>query len=201
MKRVLLCAALLAWSGLASAVVYKWVDAHGKIQYGDRPPDGVHAEIVELLGTHPGSHCAGAPLRPSGPEPSKNRPPGYRGQAGRGAGRRLRPGKTMRRSPGPLQEAHRGPPVCTRRAPTASAVSLRPRRSTRSASTRSATSTPFATAPPDRSPAGRLSPPSRGRVRTEAASDPRLCRSERKALELRSSHQRLGRICKPASSA
>jgi hypothetical protein len=53
MKRVLLCAALLAWSGLASAVVYKWIDAQGKLQYGDRPPDGVHAEIVEGLG---GSH-------------------------------------------------------------------------------------------------------------------------------------------------
>ena len=49
MKRVLLCAALLAWSTLASAVVYKWVDAQGKLQYGDRPPDGVHAEVVELL--------------------------------------------------------------------------------------------------------------------------------------------------------
>jgi hypothetical protein len=51
MKRVLLCAALLAWSGLASAVVYKWIDAQGKLQYGDRPPDGVHAEIVEGLGS------------------------------------------------------------------------------------------------------------------------------------------------------
>jgi hypothetical protein len=58
MKRVLLCAALLAWSSLASAVVYKWVDAQGKIQYGDRPPDGVHAEIVELLGTHPSARAA-----------------------------------------------------------------------------------------------------------------------------------------------
>src|SRR5450631_4498976 len=52
MKRVLLCAALIAWSGMASAVVYKWVDAQGKIQYGDRPPDGVHAVVVELLGNH-----------------------------------------------------------------------------------------------------------------------------------------------------
>jgi len=50
MKRVLLCAVLMAWSTLASAVVYKWVDAQGKIQYGDRPPDGVHAEVVEGLG-------------------------------------------------------------------------------------------------------------------------------------------------------
>jgi hypothetical protein len=52
MKRVLLCAVLLAWSGLASAVVYKWIDPQGKVQYGDRPPDGVHAEIVEGLGSH-----------------------------------------------------------------------------------------------------------------------------------------------------
>jgi hypothetical protein len=52
MKRLLLFAALLAWSGMAGAVVYKWVDAQGKLQYGDRPPDGVHAEVVALLGTH-----------------------------------------------------------------------------------------------------------------------------------------------------
>jgi hypothetical protein len=52
MKRLLLFAALIAWSGLAGAVVYKWVDAAGKLQYGDRPPDGVHAEVVELLGIH-----------------------------------------------------------------------------------------------------------------------------------------------------
>jgi hypothetical protein len=52
MKRVLLCAALLAWSTLASAIVYKWVDSQGKVEYGDRPPDGVHAEVVEMLGTN-----------------------------------------------------------------------------------------------------------------------------------------------------
>ena len=52
MKRLLLFAALIAWSGMASAVVYKWVDAQGKVQYGDRPPDGVHAEVVELLVSH-----------------------------------------------------------------------------------------------------------------------------------------------------
>jgi hypothetical protein len=52
MKRLLLFAALVAWSGMASAVVYKWIDAQGKIQYGDRPPDGVHAEVVEMLGSH-----------------------------------------------------------------------------------------------------------------------------------------------------
>jgi Domain of unknown function (DUF4124) len=52
MKRLLLFAALIAWSGMASAIVYKWVDAQGKLQYGDRPPDGVHAEVVEMLGSH-----------------------------------------------------------------------------------------------------------------------------------------------------
>jgi hypothetical protein len=55
MKRLLLFAALIAWSGMASAVVYKWVDAQGKVQYGDRPPDGVHAEVVELLVPHAAS--------------------------------------------------------------------------------------------------------------------------------------------------
>jgi Domain of unknown function (DUF4124) len=52
MKRLLLFTALVAWSGLAGAVVYKWVDAKGTVQYGDQPPDGVRAEVVELLGTH-----------------------------------------------------------------------------------------------------------------------------------------------------
>ncbi len=66
MKRVLLCAVLIAWSGMASAVVYKWVDAQGKVQYGDRPPDGVHAEVVEGLGTH-----AGHPTNAPAPTPQK----------------------------------------------------------------------------------------------------------------------------------
>src|ERR1700674_447097 len=58
MKRLLVFAALIAWSGLASAVVYKWTDAQGKLQYGDRPPDGVHAEVVQLLGTHASTSTA-----------------------------------------------------------------------------------------------------------------------------------------------
>jgi hypothetical protein len=64
MKRVLLCVALIAWSAMASAVVYKWTDAQGKIQYGDRPPDGVHAEVMELLGNHvprPASSASSTP--------------------------------------------------------------------------------------------------------------------------------------------
>src|SRR5271165_1756260 len=72
MKRVLLCAALIAWSGMASAVVYKWVDAQGKVQYGDRPPDGVHAEVVEGLGTHP-AHRTDAPSAAS-PKTAANPP-------------------------------------------------------------------------------------------------------------------------------
>lgn len=58
MKRFLLFAALIAWSGIAAAVVYKWVDAKGEVQYGDRPPDGVHAEVVEMLGNHAGRASA-----------------------------------------------------------------------------------------------------------------------------------------------
>jgi hypothetical protein len=66
MKRLLLFAALIAWSGMASAVVYKWVDAQGKIQYGDRPPDGVHAEVVELLVAHGNAaHSAPTPAAPA----------------------------------------------------------------------------------------------------------------------------------------
>jgi hypothetical protein len=76
MKRVLLCAALLAWSGLASAVVYKWVDSQGKVQYGDRPPDGVHAEVVPFLGTHPSSVSANAPpAHAASSEPTSAPPP------------------------------------------------------------------------------------------------------------------------------
>jgi hypothetical protein len=61
MKRLLLFAALIAFSGMASATVYKWIDAQGKLQYGDRPPDGVHAEVVELLGTHSSANAARPP--------------------------------------------------------------------------------------------------------------------------------------------
>jgi Domain of unknown function (DUF4124) len=68
MKRFLLFAALIAWSGIASAVVYKWTDAQGKVLYGDRPPDGVHAEIVELLGTHAAS------ARTASPSPAQSTP-------------------------------------------------------------------------------------------------------------------------------
>jgi Domain of unknown function (DUF4124) len=70
MKRLLLFAALFAWSGVAGAVVYKWVDAKGEVQYGDRPPDGVHAEVVELLGTH----AARQPASETAPVKTANQP-------------------------------------------------------------------------------------------------------------------------------
>jgi hypothetical protein len=68
MKRVIFCAVLMAWSTLASAVVYKWVDAQGKTQYGDRPPDGVHAEVVEGLGRN--SHSSGGSPPPAAKAPT-----------------------------------------------------------------------------------------------------------------------------------
>ena len=75
MKRVLLCAVLLAWSGLASAVVYKWIDAQGKLQYGDRPPDGVHAEIVEGLGSNRSARSEPArPAAASSSQPARSTP-------------------------------------------------------------------------------------------------------------------------------
>jgi hypothetical protein len=74
MKRVLLFAALIAWSGMASAVVYKWTDAQGKTLYGDRPPDGVHAEVVELLGTHAPSSPRPADNSRAAPSPTQGAP-------------------------------------------------------------------------------------------------------------------------------
>jgi hypothetical protein len=54
---------------MASAVVYKWTDEQGKLQYGDHPPDGVHAEVVELLGNHVPRGTAAAP-KPQPPPPT-----------------------------------------------------------------------------------------------------------------------------------
>lgn len=73
MKRLLLFAALVAWSGMAGAVVYKWVDAKGDVHYGDQPPDGVHAEVVELLGTH-ASRATSARTSDSAPAKTANQP-------------------------------------------------------------------------------------------------------------------------------
>lgn len=72
MKRVLLFAALIAWSGVAGAVVYKWLDAQGKVQYGDRPPNGVHAEVVEGLGTHAANFARPAETAPQASRTATN---------------------------------------------------------------------------------------------------------------------------------
>ena len=64
MKRVLLFTAMIICSAIASASVYKWSDADGTVHYGDRPPDGVKAELVEGLGLNVHySAPAGAPAR------------------------------------------------------------------------------------------------------------------------------------------
>jgi hypothetical protein len=65
MKRILLFVALIAWSGIAGAIVYKWLDAQGKVQYGDRPPNGVHAEVVEGLATHASTSPTARPTEPA----------------------------------------------------------------------------------------------------------------------------------------
>jgi len=74
MKRLLLFVALIAWSGMAGAVVYKWIDAQGKLQYGVRPPDGVHAEVVELLGTHVARAAAARESSAAAPSSSPSSP-------------------------------------------------------------------------------------------------------------------------------
>lgn len=43
MKRILLAAAILAFSGTALAQQYKWRDENGRVRYGDVPPPGVNA--------------------------------------------------------------------------------------------------------------------------------------------------------------
>lgn len=44
----LLCAAVVLLSGLASADIYTWQDAQGRIHFGDRPADNDNAEAVEV---------------------------------------------------------------------------------------------------------------------------------------------------------
>ena len=46
MKRSLLMFALSLWALGAQAEVYKWIDADGKVQYGDAPPKNVKAKVV-----------------------------------------------------------------------------------------------------------------------------------------------------------
>jgi hypothetical protein len=51
MKRIALLALLaFAAAGAAHAQLYKWKDASGRLQYGDRPPAGVTAEPMSRSG-------------------------------------------------------------------------------------------------------------------------------------------------------
>ena len=51
-----LLALLACLATTTQAAVYRWVDANGDLQYGDKPPGGVVVEEVELpeLSTYPG---------------------------------------------------------------------------------------------------------------------------------------------------
>ena len=68
--RVATAAILLACSGLALAQQYKWVDADGKVRYGDVPPPGVKAQRMKppASGPSPASPAAASkgekPLSP-----------------------------------------------------------------------------------------------------------------------------------------
>jgi Domain of unknown function (DUF4124) len=78
MKRWLLLLAIFV-SASAQATVYKWVDAQGKSQYGDRPPDGVHADVVVFLGRHNDRVAnsvtqSAAPARPAAPRTAMTPP-------------------------------------------------------------------------------------------------------------------------------
>lgn len=46
MKNFIIC--LLLFAGAASAEIYKWTDANGKVHYGDKPAKNVAAKAVKL---------------------------------------------------------------------------------------------------------------------------------------------------------
>src|SRR3954471_13976803 len=48
MKRFLAFLVALAFSGVAAAQAYKWVDKDGKVRYGDTPPPGVKATPLKI---------------------------------------------------------------------------------------------------------------------------------------------------------
>jgi len=60
MTRHLLCLFALVAAATAHAQAYKWVDADGKVRYGDTPPPGAHATPLK------------APSRPAAPVEKKD---------------------------------------------------------------------------------------------------------------------------------
>jgi hypothetical protein len=69
MKRLLILAVALAFSGGAAAQLYKWKDANGRTRYGDTPPPGVNAT---QLRNGPASGYAPPSAPPSEPMDEKN---------------------------------------------------------------------------------------------------------------------------------
>ena len=63
-------AILLACNGLALAQQYKWVDADGKVRYGDVPPPGVKAQRLKppASGPSPSSPASVKGEKPLSPE-------------------------------------------------------------------------------------------------------------------------------------
>jgi len=57
MNRILVMLVALAFSGVASAQLYKWVDKNGHVQYGDTPPADA-ARVTRLKPPPPGSASA-----------------------------------------------------------------------------------------------------------------------------------------------
>ncbi len=66
MPRLVLALLLVCLAVPASAAVYRWIDANGELQYGDRPPQDVAAEVVELpeLSTYAPPPVAAPPAAP-----------------------------------------------------------------------------------------------------------------------------------------
>ncbi len=62
MKKLLVLAAALAFASGASAQLYKWKDANGRIRYGDTPPPGADAKQIRGASSYatPAAPDAGA---------------------------------------------------------------------------------------------------------------------------------------------
>ena len=59
MKRLIAILLALAFSGAATAQLYKWTDQNGRVQYGDTPPADA-ANVTHLRAPSPGSASAPA---------------------------------------------------------------------------------------------------------------------------------------------
>ncbi|GAB3266234.1 DUF4124 domain-containing protein [Chitinimonas naiadis] len=69
--RIAFCLSALLASSLAFAEVYKWVDANGKVQYGDQPPPAAKSATVKLPGNSVAPQVPSGTGKPSVVEPKK----------------------------------------------------------------------------------------------------------------------------------